>query len=177
MGATPSRALVLASVSTAVATACVYANQPKRRAKIPRVASRAQLWETQSLPRVGSGESEADSPAAPGSTFPGSPSSHFSRDKARTTSDNALLKAFNKMARGRSSGDLTALVLREDDFVYLCLKELKLELSRAEVIRLFERLDEEKTGTMQFEQFRRAVRHSPSQLDMPSPPSLPPSSS
>ena len=91
-------------------------------------------------------------------------------DRARQTTPSELRKAFDQMAMTQShSKDLWKLgepsagsikVLSKDDFLHICTDELDLDLNDSEVERLFDQLDETKAGTLNFEQFRRAVNRS-----------------
>lgn len=91
-------------------------------------------------------------------------------DRAKQTTPSELRKAFDQMAMTKShSKDLWKLgeasagsikVLSKDDFLHICTEELDLDLNVSEIERLFDQLDETKAGTLNFEQFRRAVNRS-----------------
>eukprot|EP01043_Picozoa_sp_COSAG02_P007391 COSAG02_NODE_220_length_28426_cov_28.546863_1_plen_307_part_00 len=91
-------------------------------------------------------------------------------DRARQATPSELRKAFDQMAMTQShSKDLWKLgepgagsikVLSKDDFLHICTDELDLDLNGSEIERLFDQLDETKAGTLNFEQFRRAVNRS-----------------
>ena len=53
-----------------------------------------------------------------------------------------------------------AKVLSKSDFVKVCTQELDLDLSKEEIERLFDQLDEAKAGKLNFTQFRQAVNRS-----------------
>jgi hypothetical protein len=86
--------------------------------------------------------------------------SFHAHNRVWSTTDAALRQTFERIIDGRPASAPQTRQLLETDFVHVCTKELDLDLSEAEVSRLFRRLDEEKTGVMNFDQFRRAVRQS-----------------
>lgn len=89
-------------------------------------------------------------------------------DRARQTTSSELRKAFDCMSQSVSK-DLSKLgdtgtsgkkVLSKDDFIHVCTEQLDLDLSASEIKRLFDQLDESKTGTLNFAQFCQAVNRS-----------------
>ena len=143
----------------------------RKQRRSPRQLSLAQLSADAVGPELSSpilGPSRAP-PSPPNARSVSWGSAAF--DRVRQTTSRELRKAFDQMSMSQSK-DLFLLdqpsatgaggsrVLSKDDFIHVCTSQLDLDLSASEVERLFDQLDEAKSGKLNFTQFRQAVNRS-----------------